>query len=191
MKSLLALALGLAAALLVAACGSSAGLIPGGDSGPLNKDFDQIQAAVQSNDCTGVHHWLNTAEKDLANLPTSVDSTLRDRLQTGIQQLSSDAYAECQGAASASTTAASTTASTTPATTATTTPTTTSTSTTTSTDTTPTTAPTTSTTTTPPTTTTGATTTGTSTQSTPSGGVGAPPSSGQGNGNGNAGGASG
>jgi hypothetical protein len=149
-SGLLAGVLGVAAALLIAACGSSGGkLIPVADAGPLQSDFEAVaQAAETGNgDCSATEAALATTEQNFSALPTTVDAGLRQTLRQGIDNLRSHALALCaQPLAQATST--STTPKTTASTTTTTTSTATSTPTTTQTATTPATTPT-STTTTP------------------------------------------
>jgi hypothetical protein len=116
---LLAGLLGVAAALAIAACGSSSGkLIPLADAGPLQSDFEAVaQAAETGNgDCSATEAAIATTEQDFNELPTTVDAGLRQTLRQGIDNLRSHALALCaQPLAQA--TATSTTAKTTPGTT--------------------------------------------------------------------------
>ncbi len=118
-SGLLAGLLGVAAALLIAACGSSSGkLIPLADAGPLQSDFEAVaQAAETGNgDCSATEAAISTTEQDLNELPTTVDAGLRQTLRQGIDNLRSHALALCaQPLAQATVT--STTAKTTPSTT--------------------------------------------------------------------------
>jgi hypothetical protein len=118
-SGLLAGLLGVAAALLIAACGSSSGkLIPLADAGPLQSDFEAIaQAAETGNgDCSATEAAISTTEQDFNELPTTVDAGLRQTLRQGIDNLRSHALALCaQPLAQATVT--STTAKTTPSTT--------------------------------------------------------------------------
>jgi hypothetical protein len=174
--------LGVAAALLIAACASSSGkLIPLADAGPLQSDFEAVaQAAETGNgDCSATEAAITTTEQNFNELPATVDAGLRQTLRQGIDNLRSHALALCaQPLAQATTT--STTAKTTPSTTTSTT--------------TPATTPTTTTpTTTTPTETTTTPGTGGGTQApgtseetpAPGGGTGAGEGNGNGNGNGN------
>jgi cell division septation protein DedD len=132
--------LGPAAAVLVA-CGSTGkSLIPAGDAGPLQRDFEAVARAAQAGngDCTATEEALHQTEQDFAALPASIDRGLHERLRLGIGNLASRAHAICVGPSASSTLttpSTSTSSSTTPSTTSTST-TSTSTSTTTSTPTT-------------------------------------------------------
>jgi hypothetical protein len=142
-SGLLAGLLGVAAALLIAACGSSGGkLIPVADAGPLQSDFEAVaQAAETGNgECSATEAAITTTEQSFSALPATVDAGLRQTLRQGIDNLRSHALALC-----AQPLAQATSTSTTPKTTASTTTTTS------TTPSTPTTTPTTTTPTTPPT----------------------------------------
>jgi hypothetical protein len=172
-------ALGAAAPLLVA-CGSGGSkLIPVANAGPLQNDFNAIANAVAGGNCAAAQSALTRAQTDAANLPATVDRTLRDRIEKGLADLAATAPTEC---AKNSTTATQTTTAPTTNTQTTTTQTTT-------------TAPPTTTTTPPTTTTTAPTTTTPTTTSTspvPDNGGGTPPGpsgAGAGAGGGAAGGA--
>jgi hypothetical protein len=153
--------LGLGAVALLA-CGSSGkGLIPASAAGPLQGDFEAIATAAQAGDgeCAATNEAIAKAEQDFAALPVTVDRGLRERIRTGLANLSSRGRAICAQPA--------------PTTTATSTPTsTTSSSTTTTTSSTP------STTSTSSTTTSTATVPSTPTETTPAPAGGTPPEGG-------------
>ena len=91
-------ALGVGAALLVTACsGSGKGLIPTGDAGPLQSDFDAVARAAESGDgnCSATESALLKTEQDFARLPSSVDAGLRDTLRNGIENLRTRSLALC------------------------------------------------------------------------------------------------
>lgn len=102
--------LGLAAALLVS-CGSSGkGLIPTGDAGPLQSDFEAVAQAAESGDgsCTATAEAIRKTEQDFTAMPTSVDAGLRRTLERGISNLRSRALSLCaQPLAQTTTTSAS------------------------------------------------------------------------------------
>ncbi len=102
--------LGLAAALLLS-CGSSAkGLIPTGDAGPLQSDFEAVAQAAENGDgsCTATAEAIRKTEQDFGALPTSVDAGLRRTLERGISNLRSRALSLCaQPLAQTTTTSAS------------------------------------------------------------------------------------
>jgi hypothetical protein len=90
--------LGIAVPFLVS-CGSSGGsLIPPGNAGPLQSDFEVIAQAAENGDgsCTATEAAVLKTERDFSALPSSVDAGLRNRLREGISKLRSDALALCQ-----------------------------------------------------------------------------------------------
>jgi hypothetical protein len=109
------------AAVLPIACGSSGkGLIPSGDAGPLQSDFERVTRAAQSGDCTATEAALLKTQHDFDVLPASVDASLRSRLGEGVSKLRSGALEACKQAlpqATATTTTPKTTTSTTSTTT--------------------------------------------------------------------------
>jgi hypothetical protein len=121
--------LGVAVPLLVACGGSGTGLIPVGNAGPLQSDFELIEQAAENGDgtCTATESAVQKTERDFTALPSTVDSGLRSRLREGIAKLRSDALGLCQQPlpqATLTTTTPKTTTTTTPTTPTTTTPTT-------------------------------------------------------------------
>jgi hypothetical protein len=97
LRVLLAIALGVAAALLVACGGSGKGLIPVADAGPLQSDFEAVAQAAENGDgsCTATESALLKTDQDFAVLPSSVDSGLRSTLHQGIENLRKRALALC------------------------------------------------------------------------------------------------
>lgn len=98
LRALTLTALGVGAALLVSACsGSGKGLIPTGDAGPLQGDFDAVAQAAESGDgnCSATESALLKTEQDFARLPNSVDAGLRDTLRNGIENLRTRSLALC------------------------------------------------------------------------------------------------
>jgi hypothetical protein len=181
LRALVAGGLGLAVSL-IAACGSSNGLLSASTANNLVGQLQQVSTDIQRGDCAAAADQLATVTQQIENLPSSVSSTLRTNLDQGLTKAQELLASQCR-----------TTATTTPNTTATTTTPTTTTETATQPTTTQTT-PTITTTTTSPTTTTPATTkpeTGTTSTAQGSGGVapgtntGGSPGQAQGNGNGN------
>lgn len=96
-RVLLTAALGVGAALLVSACGSSDKLIPVAAAGPLQSDFESVAQAAESGggDCSTTEAALLKTEQDFNGLPATVDSGLHARLQEGIAKLREDALARC------------------------------------------------------------------------------------------------
>lgn len=96
LRVLLAGLLGVAAALLISCSGSGKGLIPTGNAGPLQSDFEAVAQAAQSGDCTATAAALLKTQQDFDALPASIDAGLRKRLSEGISKLHSDALEACR-----------------------------------------------------------------------------------------------
>jgi hypothetical protein len=97
LRAILALCLGVLAALLVACSGSGKGLIPVADAGPLQSDFEAVAQAAENGDgsCASTESALLKTEQDFAALPPSVDSGLRNTIRQGIDNLRTHALALC------------------------------------------------------------------------------------------------
>jgi hypothetical protein len=89
--------LGVLAASLVACSSSGKGLIPTGDAGPLQSDFEAVVQAAENGDgnCSATESALLRTEQDFARLPSNVDGGLRDTLHRGIENLRSRSLALC------------------------------------------------------------------------------------------------
>jgi hypothetical protein len=111
-RVLLALALGVVAALLVS-CSSSGGggLIPAANAGPLKGDFEAVSRAAENGNgnCSETETLLSKTELDFKALPTSVDRSLNARLEVGIDNLKKQALALCVQPLPVTTTATTTT----------------------------------------------------------------------------------
>jgi hypothetical protein len=89
LRALLAALLGVLAALLISCSSSGKGLIPTGDAGPLQSDFEAVARAAESGDgsCAATESALLKTDQDFAALPSSVDSGLHNTLRQGIENL--------------------------------------------------------------------------------------------------------
>jgi hypothetical protein len=179
LRALVAGGLGLAVSL-IAACGSSSGLLSSGTASNLTGQLQQVSTDIRSGNCAGAADQLATVTQQIQNLPNSVSSTLRTDLDQGLTKAQELLASQCTTTATTTPTPTTTATAPTPTTQTTTQPTTTQ--------------STTQPATTSPTTTTPATTppkTGTTTTTQGSGGVapgsttGGSPGNGQGNGNAN------
>jgi len=94
---LLTASLGVLAALLISCSSSGKELIPVGDAGPLQSDFEAVAQAAENGDgkCTQTESALLKTDQDFAALPTSVDAGLRNTLHQGIENLRSRSLALC------------------------------------------------------------------------------------------------
>ena len=97
LRILLIASLGVFAALLLSCSSSGKGLIPVGDAGPLQGDFEAVARAAENGDgtCTQTESALLKTDQDFAALPTSVDAGLRNTLHQGIENLRSRSLALC------------------------------------------------------------------------------------------------
>jgi hypothetical protein len=89
--------LGLGTALLVSCGSSGAGLIPEGNAGPLEADFQEVARAAQegNGDCTATEAAIRKTESDFRALPATVDAGLHGRLEEGITHLGARARTLC------------------------------------------------------------------------------------------------
>jgi hypothetical protein len=86
---------GVAVALPVSCGGSSSGLIPAVNAGPLKGDFEAVAQAAQSGDCAATATAIRKTRQDFAALPATVNSGLRSGLSRGIENLATRALAVC------------------------------------------------------------------------------------------------
>ena len=93
LSSLVALALGVATALLVA-CGGD-GRIPASDASRVDNALDDVAANFRAGKCQAAEEAVARARGALLNLPSSVDAGLRDRLRAGVDNLSTRVPATC------------------------------------------------------------------------------------------------
>ena len=91
---LAALVLGAATALLVA-CGGSDGRIPASNASSLTSALSQISSDFRAGRCAAAQRAVIKAQNDVLALPDTVDSRLRQRLQSGIQNLAAKVPATC------------------------------------------------------------------------------------------------
>jgi hypothetical protein len=142
---------------LLAGCGSSDKLIPQSSASAMLDDLAQVRSLSDQGECAKAATQASQLSDKVAELPSSVDSALAQRLRSGVRHLQDVIRTDCQTQPAVTDTGPTETT-TTPPTTTTTTPTTT-------------TPP---TETTPPTTTTTPTTTTPPPQTTPGDGGGSP-----------------
>ncbi|HEY2181112.1 MAG TPA: hypothetical protein VGH09_05510 [Solirubrobacteraceae bacterium] len=97
LRALAFAALGVCAALLVSCSSSGKGLIPTGDAGPLQSDFETVAQAAETGDgsCTATESALLKTDQDFTRLPNTVDAGLRDTLRRGIENLRTRSLALC------------------------------------------------------------------------------------------------
>jgi hypothetical protein len=86
--------LGAAAAYLVA-CGGNDNLIPASDASRVQNALNEVQADYRAGRCRDAEAAVAKAKGALLNLPGSVDSRLRDRLEAGVANLGKQVPASC------------------------------------------------------------------------------------------------
>jgi hypothetical protein len=89
--------LGVLSAVLISCGSSGAGLIPAGNAGPLQSDFEAIAAAAQSGNgsCESTKAAISKTEQDFRALPGNIDNGLRNTLRQGISNLRERALVAC------------------------------------------------------------------------------------------------
>jgi hypothetical protein len=91
--SLAALLLGATTAFVVA-CGDD-GKIPASDASRVENALNEVESDFRAGNCQGAEQAVARAQGALLNLPNSVDSSLRDRLRSGVAKLSERVPATC------------------------------------------------------------------------------------------------
>jgi hypothetical protein len=98
LPTLLALVLGVAAALLVACGQDRSNLIPASEAEALKDRLAQVKSALDAGDCTQISELVQQAKDEAARLPPSVDRRLRQRINEGIRSLETKAPEQCAAA---------------------------------------------------------------------------------------------
>lgn len=122
-RALLAGGLGFAVSF-IAGCGGGTGLLPAGPASALNSQLDRISTAIAAGNCAAARSDAQALISQEANLPSTVNSSLRTDLNNGVSTVSQDLQ-NCHATTATTTTTPTTTATTTATTSTTTTPTTT------------------------------------------------------------------
>jgi hypothetical protein len=91
---LAALLLGAATALLVA-CGGGDGRIPASNASSLTNALNQISSDYRAGHCVAAQRAVAKAQNAVLALPDTVDARLRQRLQSGIENLAAKVPATC------------------------------------------------------------------------------------------------
>jgi hypothetical protein len=91
---LAALLLGAATAFLVA-CGGGDGRIPSSDASSIERALDRVSADFDAGRCAAAEQAVTELNGELVNLPNSVDSSLRNRLRSGVAHLDDRVRATC------------------------------------------------------------------------------------------------
>jgi hypothetical protein len=107
-RAVLAGALGFAAAFVVA-CGGGSGLLSSNDASTLNNQLDSVSSALASQNCGDVSNATSKLADDVINLPSSLNSTLRNNLTQGVSTIAQLARRQCANVPSTTTTQTNTT----------------------------------------------------------------------------------
>src|SRR5947209_2858783 len=94
-RSLLAAGLGFAVPCVIAACGGSAGLLSGDQANSLNSQLNQVSADVTGGHCRSAQTAARRLVEQVASLPSTVDSRLRQDLDLGAVTVSQLAARQC------------------------------------------------------------------------------------------------
>ncbi|HEV7805004.1 MAG TPA: hypothetical protein VGO80_04245 [Solirubrobacteraceae bacterium] len=94
---LVALALGVGAALLVACGASTKGGIPAASAGELKSQIADVQQAVDGGRCDDLEGQLSQVDDGVQALPATVDRRLRSSLRDAADRLRREAVDECDG----------------------------------------------------------------------------------------------
>jgi outer membrane murein-binding lipoprotein Lpp len=97
MSRLLLLGAALAAALLLAACGSSnPKLIPQDRADQLTQTVDEIASRTDASDCNGAREALRSARNQVAELPREVDQKLKRNLNKWLDHVAERIPQDCK-----------------------------------------------------------------------------------------------
>jgi hypothetical protein len=93
-RAVLAGALGFAAAFVVA-CGGGSSLLSSDQASTLNNQLDAVSSALASKNCGDVSSATSQLADQVVNLPSSVNSTLRNNLTQGVSTIAQLARRQC------------------------------------------------------------------------------------------------
>jgi hypothetical protein len=99
-RSLALACVALAGAALIAACGSSSGLIAQSSANTLRTALANVENDFSSHDCGAAGNDLADAQIDFDTLLTGVNQKLAKQLQTGLTTLSADERSQCHSSSS-------------------------------------------------------------------------------------------
>jgi len=108
--SILAIALGAAAAVGLVSCGGSDDdLLPGDTASEILTNLSSVEELVAEGDCEGALSAAQDVATQVERLPGSVDAELRERLAAGADQLEQVSAEDCTEPETVTTTAETTT----------------------------------------------------------------------------------
>jgi outer membrane biosynthesis protein TonB len=91
----LALVLGLLCSFAVACGSDEEGLLSSARAENLKEDLDAIDEAVAAGRCNAVEGRLNSLRAEIEDLPQGTDRRLRERLESGLANIETQAPEEC------------------------------------------------------------------------------------------------
>jgi hypothetical protein len=91
-------------ALVLAACGSSAGLIPASNATTISNDLSMLATALANHSCDSANAALDRVDVDINALPSSVNQKLVGNLVKGYFDLANHVPSQCRSQTSGSTT---------------------------------------------------------------------------------------
>ena len=95
--------LGFAVSFLVA-CGGGANLLTGGESSNLNSQLDAVSSAVDAHNCGAADSAAASFGHAVANLPSTINTTLAANLDQGASTLANLTAKDCRTTSTATTT---------------------------------------------------------------------------------------
>jgi hypothetical protein len=95
LPSLLALLLGVGAALLAACGASTRGGVPAADASTITSQLESVRTRVADGTCDGLATQLRRVNTAIDSLPRSVDNRLVSALRDGAERLQTAAIREC------------------------------------------------------------------------------------------------
>src|SRR5436305_473711 len=107
-RAILAGALGFAAAFVVA-CGGGSGLLSADQASTLTNQLNSVSSALVSKNCGNVSSAAGRLADDVINLPSSINSMLRNNLTQGVSTIAQLARRQCANVPATPTTQTNTT----------------------------------------------------------------------------------
>src|SRR5947209_17668931 len=81
---------------LIAACGSSSGLLTANTARSLQDQLQQVSSDVKQGNCARAADELGRLTQQIQNLPSSVNSTLRSNLDQGLTKAQELVASQCR-----------------------------------------------------------------------------------------------
>ena len=84
------------AAAGLSACGASTRLLPAGAATQLDEQLQRASDATLAGDCSGADAALAEARRTFISLPSTIDTKLRTRIQSGLTSLGTSIPVQCR-----------------------------------------------------------------------------------------------